>query len=91
MVGIIKKEIQGNFIKYAELTAELGYCFFDVDVPAEERIYMTHITTPITDDSELERKFNAVQGNADELNEQLAKEKEKENQGVNYGETNTRF
>lgn len=73
--GIIKKEIQGRIGNYTELKALDGYCFYDVD--AEERNYLTGIATPITNEAELERKFKVVYGNADELNEELAKEREK--------------
>ena len=72
--GIIKKEIIGKVGNYTELKALDGYCFYDVD--AEERNYLTGIATPITNASELERKFKVVYGNADELNENLAKESE---------------
>ena len=70
--GIIKKEIQGRFNNYIELTAEQGYCFYDVD--DEERNYMTKLATPIMDEVELERKFKVVYGDADKLNEDLQKE-----------------
>jgi hypothetical protein len=32
---------------------------------------MTNIFTPITDEAELKRKYIVVQGNADQLNEEL--------------------
>lgn len=72
--GIIKKEIQGRFNNYIELTAEQGYCFYDVD--DEERNYMTKLATPIMDEAELERKFKVVYGDVDKLNEELARERE---------------
>lgn len=68
----IKIEFKGNIHRYAELTAHYGYCFYDVD--AEDRNYMTSISTPILDETELARKFVVVQGNAEELNEELQKE-----------------
>ena len=70
----IKIEIKGVFTKYAELKAEVGYCFYDVD--DEERNYMIEIATPITDESELERKYIVVKGDAGKLNKELRKERE---------------
>lgn len=70
----IKIEIKGNIYKYVELTAEKGYCFYDVD--DEERYYMTSISSPILDYAELSRKYVVVSGNADILNEQLQQQKE---------------
>lgn len=72
MVGINKILIKGKFVDYTQLTAQNGYCFYDVD--DEYRNYMTSITTPITDEVELERKYIEVVGNADELNEQYINE-----------------
>ena len=72
--GIIKKDIQGRFNKYTELTSLQGYCFYDVD--DEEIQYMTSILTPITDAAELERKYVVVFGDAYKLNEELQKQKE---------------
>lgn len=74
--GIIKKEIQGRFNKYTELVAEQGYCFYDVN--EEERNYLTRAFTPITDDAELEKIYVVVFGDADKLNEELAKEREEQ-------------
>lgn len=65
----IKIEIKGKFTKYAELTADYGYCFYDVD--DEERYYTTSIATPITDIEELRRKYIVVIGDADYLNIKL--------------------
>lgn len=70
----INIEIKGNVIRYAQLTAEQGYCFYDLD--EEQRYYLTSIATPILDESELQRKFVAVLGYADVLNKQLEKERE---------------
>lgn len=67
-------EIKGKFTKYAEITAEQGYCFYDVD--EEERQYTGKMFTPITDESEIARKYAVVQGSAEKLNEEL------EQQGV---------
>lgn len=72
--GIIKKDIQGRFNNYTELTSLQGYCFYDVD--DEQRQYMTSILTPITDEAELERKYVVVFGDADKLNEELQKQRE---------------
>lgn len=74
--GIIKKDIQGRFHNYSELTSLQGYCFYDVD--DEQRQYMTSILTPITDETELERKYAVVFGDADKLNEELQKEMQEE-------------
>lgn len=68
----IKIEIKGKFTKYAELIAEQGYCFYDVD--DEQRYYMTSIATPIIDIEELKRKYIVVIGDADYLNIQLQEE-----------------
>lgn len=75
--GIIKKDIQGKFHNYTELTSLQGYCFYDVD--ETERTYTTSILTPITDEAELERKYIVVMGNADVLNEELQKQREATN------------
>lgn len=72
----IKIEIKGTSVKYAELTAEQDYCFYDID--EAERSYTKKIATPILDENELQRKFIVVQGNAETLNEQLAKEREEQ-------------
>ena len=68
----IKIEFKGNIHRYAELTADYGYCFYDVD--DEQRQYMTYIATPILDETELIRKFVVVQGDAEKMNEELQKE-----------------
>ena len=73
----IKIEIEGKFTQYIQLTADYGYCFYDVD--DEERYYMTSIATPITDIAELKRKYIVVSGSAEALNEELEKQKEAEN------------
>lgn len=65
----IKIEIKGRFTRYAELTAHYGYCFYDID--EEQRYYMTSIATPVTDETELARKYVVVEGDADKLNEEL--------------------
>ena len=69
--GIIKREIQGRFSRYTEITSQAGYCFYDVD--EAERSYLTSILTPITDEAELERKYIVVKGDAEKLNEEMAK------------------
>ena len=69
MEGIIKTEIIGRFRNYTRLQAEQGYCFYDADESV--RSYMESIDTPILDDTELERKFIVVKGNAEQLNEEL--------------------
>lgn len=74
MVGINKMLINGRFVNYLQLTAQYGYCFYDAD--ADDRHYMTSITIPVISDAEIERKYIVVQGNADKLNEELAKESE---------------
>lgn len=69
-------EIKGKFTKYAEITAEQGYCFYDVD--EEERQYIEKIFTPITDESELARKYVVVLGYANVLNEELERQREEQ-------------
>lgn len=76
MIGIVKREIQVRFNKYTELRSLQGYCFYDAD--EEQRQYMTSILTPITDEAELSRKYVAVYGDADQLNEELQKQREVE-------------
>lgn len=68
----IKIEFKGNIHRYAELTADYGYCFYDVD--DKQRQYMTSIATPILDETKLVRKFVVVQGDAEKLNEELQNE-----------------
>jgi hypothetical protein len=70
----IKIEIKGNINKYAELTAEVGYCFYDID--DERKYYMIEIATPILDYEELKRKYIIIKGDANKLNEEI---EEKEN------------
>lgn len=67
--GIIKEIINGKFNTYTKIYALAGYCFYDVD--AEDRNYITMIVTPITDETELKRKFVVVEGNAEKLNAEL--------------------
>ena len=66
--------INGKFNNYAEVRSPKGYCFYDVD--ENVRDYAEYIITPITDKSELKRKFILVEGNAEKLNEELQKESE---------------
>lgn len=73
MIGIVKKEIRGKFNNYTELTSLQGYCFYDVD--NTERQYITSVLTPITNEAELARKYIAVYGDADKLNEELRKQR----------------
>lgn len=73
MIGIVKKEIQGNFNKYTELKSLQGYCFYDAD--ETERQYITSVLTPITNEAELARKYITVHGDADQLNEELRKQR----------------
>jgi hypothetical protein len=73
----IKIEFKGNIHRYAELTANYGYCFYDVD--EEQRYYMTSISTPILDDTELARKYVVVFGDAEKLNLELEAERNSEN------------
>lgn len=81
MIGIDIKEIQGKQVNYLKLTAEQGYCFYNAD--DEERSYMTTLTTPIIGIAELERKYIAVVGDAEKLNEELQKEREALDNGEN--------
>ena len=74
MKGIKVTEIKGKQINYLTLTAEQGYCFYNKD--DEEKYYMTILTIPITDIAELERKYIAVVGNAEELNIELDKQRD---------------
>jgi hypothetical protein len=69
-------EMKGKFTKYAEITAEQGYCFYDVD--EEERKYFEKIFTPIIDETEIARKYVVVLGYAHVLNEELARQREEQ-------------
>ena len=73
----IKIEIKGNINKYSYLVADYGYCFYDVD--DEQRQYMTSISTPILDETELARKYVVVFGDAEKLNEEFEAERSSEN------------
>lgn len=70
----LKITLMGNINKYYFLEAEDGYCFYDVD--DEQRQYMTIISTPITDEAEIARKYVVVFGDAEKLNAELEKERE---------------
>lgn len=74
---LIISTIQGKFRNFTEVRSPQGYCFYDVD--EVERHYTEYIATPILDRAELERKFILVEGNADELNEELAKQRSETN------------
>ena len=69
-------EIKGKFTKYAEVTTEQGYCFYDVD--EEERHYAEKMFTPVTDENELARKYVVVLGYADVLNAELERQREEQ-------------
>lgn len=77
----IKIKIKGNIHKYAELEAEQGFCFYDAD--SEEKYYMVGISTPITDEKELARKYVVTKGDAEKLNQELELEREKEKENEN--------
>lgn len=63
-------KVKGKFTKYTELTAEQGYCFYDIDDAEEERQYMEYIATPITSEETLKSKYIVVEGSANKLNEE---------------------
>lgn len=65
----INIEIRGKFNQYAVLTAEQGYCFYDVN--EEQRNYSTQIFTPVINEAELEKTYVVVQGDAEILNKEL--------------------
>lgn len=67
----INVEITGKFTKYAELRAELGYCFYDKTLSENERYYMDSVFTPVTDMETLSTIYCVVSGNADALNIEL--------------------
>lgn len=71
---LIIERIYGRFRDYSKVTIGEGYCFYDKD--AEDIVYMNNIATPILDESILRAKFIVVQGNAEQLNDELAKEME---------------
>ena len=72
----INIEIKGKFNKYAQLKAEHGWCFYNIN--DEEFYYLTELFTPVVDEEELAKTFVVVQGNADELNEELDKKREEQ-------------
>ena len=74
---LIKNFINGKFRTYTEVRSPQGYCFYDVD--EEVRNYIEYIATPIVDEKELERKFVLVEGNAEELNEELERQRNENN------------
>ena len=71
-MDLIINIINGRFYTYAKVWVADGYCFYDID--DEQRQYMNSITTPITDETELKRKYVVVQGDMEKLNEELQKE-----------------
>ena len=76
--GIKMQVIVGKFMTYNELIADNGYCFYDKDVNENERQYYTSIKTPEKDVLVLKDKYVAILGNADVLNEEVAKKIEQE-------------
>ena len=70
----INIEIKGKFKQYIKLTAESGYCFYDKT--NEERNYLTSEFTPLITEYEIGNTYVVVKGNADELNEQLQRERQ---------------
>jgi hypothetical protein len=73
-MDLIINIINGRFNNYAKVWVGNGYCFYDAD--SEDRQYFESIITPITDETELKRRFVVVQGSAEKLNEQLVLEAE---------------
>lgn len=67
---LIIKHITGKTINYSEVTAPVGYCFYDKD--EENRSYMERIFTPMTDEVALREKYVLVEGSAEKLNEEVA-------------------
>ena len=67
---LIIKNIGGRFINYSEVTAPVGYCFYDKD--EENRNYMERIFTPVTNIEEIRNKYVLVEGSAEKLNEEVA-------------------
>ena len=72
----IRVEIKGRFTKYAELKAELGYCFYERNASEDELRYIDRLFTPITDEVTLNEMYVVVDGNADALNEELDKQRQ---------------
>lgn len=69
------EKIKGTFLNYSKVSVDKGYCFYDVDYEEENRNYTTSITTPLTDEEAIRKKYIVVQGNAEELNAELEEEK----------------
>lgn len=57
MENVTIKEITTQYVKYVEITALPGYCFYDIDNPT---YFMTHIATPITDMEELASRYIVI-------------------------------
>ena len=69
----LKITLKGKYSLYAEIVADYGYCYYDVD--DEQRNYMTYIATPITDEAEIARKYVVVFVDAEKLNKALEEER----------------
>ena len=69
------EKIKGTFLNYSKVSVDKGYCFYDVDYEEKNRNYITSITTPLIDEEEIRKKYIVVQGNAEELNAQLEKQR----------------
>ena len=74
--GIKMQIVVGKFITYSELLANDGYCFYDKNTSEDERQYYTSIKTPEKDVLVLKDQYVAVLGNADVLNDEVAKKLE---------------
>ena len=61
--------INGRFNNYSKVWVVDGYCFYDAD--EEERQYMNKVITPLTDETEIKRKYVVVQGDAEKLNKEV--------------------
>lgn len=68
----LKITLKGKYSLYAEIVADYGYCFYDVE--DEQRNYIAYIATPITNEAEIARKYVVVQGEAEKLNKELESE-----------------
>lgn len=68
--------VQGRFINFAKVSVDDGFCFYDIDESETERSYMTDLTTPVTDEAELRRKYVVVEGDAEKLNEELEEKRQ---------------
>ncbi len=68
--------IEGKYTNYGEIISDEGYCFYDKNMKEEEIIYYNSIKNPSTNIENLKKQYIVVKGNAEQLNEEIAKRME---------------